>query len=133
MNTSHSSTPKLLPEQASSVKEDHGAFLPDLILPHRDSEEDDDNVLEKSVEDSKDVGIKNELTPMTNEESEAFKQQLQKLFEPLYLAAGRLNDTMTKDRQKTDEISNDETTEDDMERAIEWAKQQKQSLLNKKQ
>ena len=31
MNTSHSSTPKLLPEQASSVKEDHTA-----------SEEDDD-------------------------------------------------------------------------------------------
>ena len=68
MNTLHLSTPKLLPEQASSVKEDHRA-----------SEEDDDNVLEKSVEDSKDVGIKNELTPMTNEESEAFKQQLQKL------------------------------------------------------
>ena len=41
MNTSHSSTPKLLPEQASSVKEDHTA-----------SEEDDDKVLEKSVEDS---------------------------------------------------------------------------------
>ena len=122
MNTSPSSTPKLLPEQASSVKEDHRA-----------SEEDDDNVLEKSVEDSKDVGIKNELTPMTNEESEAFKQQLQKLFEPLYLAADRLNDTLTKDRPKPDEISNEETTEDNMERAIEWAKQQKQSLLNKKQ
>ena len=119
MNTSHSSTPKLLPEQASSVKENHRAS--------------EDDVLEKSVEDSKDVGIKNELTPMTNEESEAFKQQLQKLFEPLYLAADRLNDTLTKDRPKTDEISNDETTEDDMERAIEWAKQQKQSLLNKKQ
>ena len=119
MNTSHSSTPKLLPEQASSVKENHRAS--------------EDDVLEKSVEDSKNVGIKNELTPMTNEESEAFKQQLQKLFEPLYLAADRLNDTLTKDRPETDEISNDETTEDDMERAIEWAKQQKQSLLNKKQ
>ena len=50
---------------------------------------------------------KNEMTPMTNEECEAlFKQQLQKLLEPLNLAADRLNDTLNKDRPQTDEINN---------------------------
>ena len=56
------------------------------------------------------------MTPMTNEECEAFfKQQLQKLVEPLNLAPDRLNDTLqdlTKDHPKPDGISNDETKED---------------------
>ena len=60
------------------------------------------------------------MTPMTNE-------QFDILFKKLYQS---VNDICAP---KTDEINRNETAEDDLEGAIEWAKQQKQSLLNKKE
>ena len=61
---------------------------------------------------------------MTNEECDIF---FKKLFNDLNIAG------MLKDKKAiTDELKKDETQEDDMEDVIEWAKQQKQSLLNNK-
>ncbi len=76
----------------------------------------------------------NNMTPMTDEECEAI---FKKHFAPLYKS---LNDLSTvtagiikNNNLKTDKINKIETTKDDLEGAGEWAKQQKKSLLNKKE
>ena len=47
-------------------------------------------------------------------------------------SSGVNSQDMTKNSPKTDEMNKEENMEDDMKGAIEWAKHQKQSLLNKK-
>ena len=47
-------------------------------------------------------------------------------------SSGVNSQDMTKNSPKTDEMNKEKNTEDDMKGAIEWAKHQKQSLLNKK-
>ena len=77
---------------------------------------DDKNEKERNIEIN---NKENELiAPMTNEQFDIlFKKVCQSV-----------NDICAP---KTDEINRNETAEDDLEGAIEWAKQQKQSLVNK--
>ena len=116
-----------LANEEELTKDDTGESLKDANESNKEKDNNDSRIEINNKENE-------HMKPMTDEEYEAI---FKKHFAPLYkflndlsiAAAGVIRDNNVK----TEKIDKIETTKDGLEGAGEWAKQQKKSLLNKKE